>query len=343
MNKRQFLTASAATVLASPFIRTARAQDTALIGPDNRTAGAFDITNRIKGYRVDSVRNHSINTYFVEGADGTVAIDTLWRIPEAEEALGAFGDITGRETTEISSIIITHMHSDHYGGLETFRAASGDAPAVSTEVVRRVIQNDEHGFYANRIDDFGADIPAEIPVPETGLTDTETFESGGVELEVSILRANEALETALLYAPEDRMLFTADLVNNKTTPVFYQGELDSWLDQLRGLRARFPDAEIIAPGHGAAGEFDSLVNEEIAYLETFRALVEAELEMGGGGVSPDGVARIKTAIVDAFPDWRTSAGVPSRDRLIELNIGWTLQGWRLSNQTGSNPRQFREN
>ncbi|MEM8797019.1 MAG: MBL fold metallo-hydrolase [Pseudomonadota bacterium] len=348
MNRRQFVAAtaagaaSAATSIAAPFIQPAAAQARGLTGPTQATKGAIDISDRVKGYTVDSVRNHSINAYYVKGLEGTVAIDTLWRIPEAEDALGRFRALTGRSTENIDAVLITHMHSDHYGGLATYRAASGNAPAFATRTVHRVIENDEHGFYANRIKDFGTDIPKEIPVPDTGLFDGVTFESGGVTIEPTVLRSNEALETTLLYYPEDRVLFTADLVNNQTTPVFYQGEIDSWLTQLKGLRARFPEAETIAPGHGPAGDFDELIRDEIAYLETFRSLVENELERGGGAVTSEGVQRIKNRIVDAFPNWRTSAGVPSRDRLIELNINWTLRGWRIDGPDAASPAEFRD-
>lgn len=342
MNRRQFVAATAATALAAPFVRSAAAQTAGLAGPTQATAGVIDISERVKGHTVDSVRNHSINAYFVKGPQGTVAIDTLWRIPEAREALDSFPSLTGRATEDISAILITHMHSDHYGGLETYRAASGGAPAFATRTVHRVIANDEHGFYANRIEDFGADIPADIPVPEAGLADGVPFESGGLLIEPTVLRGNEALETTLLYLPEERVLFTADFVNNRTTPVFYQGEIDNWITQLKGLRKRFPEAETIAPGHGPVGDFDELVGDEIAYLETFRSLVEAELERGGGTVTAAGTQRIKDQIVDAFPDWRTSAGVPSRDRLIELNIDWTLRGWRIEGTGAGSPAEFRE-
>ena len=132
------------------------------------------------------------------------------------------------------------------------------------------------------------------------------------------------------------------MVNNKTTPVLYQGSIDAWIAQLRGLRALAPEAETIAPGHGAPGDFDTLVTEEIAYLTTFRDAVQAELWREGGAMPPEAVARIQTAMADAFPDWRTSAGVPSRGQLIALNVGWTLRGWRLGGAEEGGPEAFRE-
>ena len=156
------------------------------------------------------------------------------------------------------------------------------------------------------------------------------------------MRDSEAIETAMLYEPEARILFTADVVNNKTTPVLYQGSIDAWIVQLRELRALAPEAATIAPGHGAPGDFDTLVAEEIAYLTTFRDQVQDELWRGGGAIPPEGVARIQAAMADAFPDWRTSAGVPSRDQLIVLNIDWTLRGWRISGAEDGGPEAFRE-
>lgn len=340
MKRRSFI-ALGAIGLAMPHVRTACADQAIARGPTAAPAGLIDITGRVSGYRVDSIRAHSINGYWVQSANEAFAIDAYWRIPEAKQALEAFPSKTGFSTEQINSILITHPHTDHYGGLETYRQASGNAPAFTTEAISRVIGNDEHGFYANRLEDMPGDIPQDIPVPGPGLIDATAFVAADTRFEPTILRGNEAIETALVYMPEDKVLFTADLVNNKTIPVLYQGGIDAWIDQLEALPGLYPEAEVIAPGHGAPGTFGDLVAEELSYLQTFRALLQAELERSGGSMRAEGVARVQTQMIDAFPNWRTSAGVPARDRLIELNIGWTLQGWRLSVPQGEGPRAFR--
>lgn len=339
--KRRMFIALGSAALAAPHVRSARAETAIARGPDPAPQGPIGITDRVSGYRVDSIRAHSINGYWIRGTNDAFAIDAFWRIPEAKQALDAFPRITGLGTEQINSILITHPHTDHYGGLQTYRDASGNAPAFTTEAISRVIGNDEHGFYANRLEDMPGDIPPLIPVPDQGLIDSQAFVAADNRFEPTVLRGNEAIETALVYMPDDRVLFTADLVNNKTIPVLYQGSIDAWIDQLQRLPESYPDAEVIAPGHGAPGAFGTLVREELAYLTTFRALLQAELTRSGGAIQSDGVARVRRQIVDAFPDWRTSAGVPLRDRLIELNISWTLQGWRLSGTRSDGPRAFR--
>lgn len=212
---------------------------------------------------------------------------------------------------------------------------------MTSASVHSVIETDGHGFFANRKADFGDAFPDEIPQTRPAVEDGRPFSVGGLRVEPVILRGNEAIETVVFHVPAEKVVIAGDLVGERTTPVLYQGDLDGWIAQLKGLRARFPAATVIAPGHGSPGDFDTLVGAEIAYLEHFRALVQDELSRGGGTVTDAGVGRIVGAVSDAFADWRTSAGIAPRDRLTALNVGWTLAGWRIGG-AGPSPAAFRE-
>lgn len=326
--------------LALPHIRTAFAQELLDAGPKAEAAGLFDVSPNATGFRVDSIREHSINCYWIKGSDGVFGVDALWRIPEAKQALDQFHRGTGTGFDALKTIAITHPHTDHYGGLQTFIDASR-ATAIASNTTHRVIRNDEHGFYANRLEDIPGQIPSDIPVPTHGIKDGAVLNGAGFPVIAGLRRGNEAIETTLLYLAEDKVLFTADLVNNRTIPVLFQGDLASWILQLQALKIDFPDAQIIAPGHGAPGSFHELVEAEIGWLTTFSALISFELDRGGGAITTEAATRIKRDIVDAFPDWRTSAGVASRDRLLDLNIGWILDGWRIASGDVADVRAFR--
>ncbi len=337
---RRSVLLGAAAGLALPHVRTAFAQDRLDAGPEAAAAGLFDVSDNALGFRVDSIREHSVNCYWIKGPDGVFGIDALWRIPEANLALDQFQRGTGAGIEALKTIAITHPHTDHYGGLKTFLDASGGR-AIASATTERVIRNDEHGFYANRLEDIPGEIPDDIPVPGRGIRDGAGLDAAGRAVVAALRPGNEAIETTLLYLGDDKVLFSADLVNNETIPVLFQGDLDGWLAQLRALRADFPEAQVIAPGHGAPGPFDELVEAEIAWLTTFSGLIAKELDRGGGAITQEAATRIKRDIVDAFPTWRTTAGVPTRDRLLDLNIGWVLEGWRISSGRAEDVRAFR--
>ena len=51
--------------------------------------------------------------------------------------------------------------------------------------------------------------------------------------------------------------------------------------------------------------------------------------------------QIKATINNKFPNWRTSAGIASRDTLLNQNIDWTLRAWRVQNTNAdSTPEDF---
>ena len=313
---------------------------TALIAePTEKTEGAIAGNEVIKGYTADSARNSTVNNYWLIGDEGVVIIDAHWRISEAERALNHL-----RQTTDkpIVSILITHGHTDHFGGLPVFIDAAEDRVDIyADETTLRTIKNDELGFIANREDDFGSDFSQQIPTPNRIIEENiAQLELAGIEIEAHRFVFNEAPTTTVFYIPDQKALFSGDMVNVEITPVLYQGGLDPWIEQLRELKERFPDAETIYPGHGQPAPAQEAIDAELEYLISFRDAI-AQALLNDSQVDSQEREQIKEKINDEFPNWRTSAGIASRDTLLNQNIDWTLRAWRVQNPNAdSTPEDF---
>ncbi|WP_326691751.1 MBL fold metallo-hydrolase [Streptomyces sp. NBC_01795] len=218
---------------------------------------------------------HAVNVYLLEGlADdgGLVMIDGGWAIPEARKTLEEAMAVIGRDLGDISHILVTHIHRDHYTqavelrrllgsrvylgagerpGLEMLNELRSDEPAGSIDTLRRA----GAGELADRVRamDHGGYDPAVWEAPDRWLG-AETLRFGDSELRAVPTPGHT--RGHVVYLDERRgLLFSGDHVLPHITPSigFELAEsgglpLADYLDSLR-LMTRYADAHLL-PAHG---------------------------------------------------------------------------------------------
>ena len=261
----------------------------------------------------------SVNTYWFETSDGLVVIDAQRAPSDADGALAAIQD-TGLPVT---SILVTHAHPDHVGGLGSLHDAHPQASIHASEATITSMEDDPLGLFDLARQDL-AEYPERLTIPDQVIARDEQLEVGDVDLVTAELGPAESASTTVLYEPRSGSLFTGDLIDEEATPALLEGHTCGWLTQLEQLQERFADARTIYPGHGVPGDPDDLIERQREYLLTVRRLVLPTIDADspeGARVSPDERAQVGGALEASFPGYmdRRVASLPA-ELLLELNL-----------------------
>ncbi|MBN1374844.1 MAG: MBL fold metallo-hydrolase [Dehalococcoidia bacterium] len=74
----------------------------------------FKGINQIK-LPLPKVGQENVNVYIIEGIHGNLMVDTGWNTPEAFNTLAQEMKISGFAMKDITDVVITHIHPDHFG------------------------------------------------------------------------------------------------------------------------------------------------------------------------------------------------------------------------------------
>jgi cyclase len=195
-------------------------------------------------------------------ADGGQAllVDTLFDLRSTREMLDAMQQAEPATAKGIDTLVITHANGDHFYGSELVKGAQVICTAACAEEMAEAPPQMMDalmkqapalgGFGEFLINCFGAfDFEAISPLPVT-----RTF-GGRMELRVGD-KAVQLIEVGpahtrgdmIVYLPEDKVVYSADILFIKGTPIMWAGPVTNWIaacDLMLDL-----DVEMIVPGHG---------------------------------------------------------------------------------------------
>jgi len=229
-----------------------------------------------------------VNVYLIEGDEGNLLIDAGWNTPEAFSTLKEELRTKGFGFKDISQIVITHLHPDHYGLAGKIRELSGAKLALSETEIR--LLNSRYGDMTLLLSEVTrllrsngvpkselpqlseASLPAlefVIPAsPDIKLKAGQKVSVGLFEFEV-LSTPGHSPGHICLYEPKRKLLFTGDHVLPEITPNVglhpQSGEnpLGDYISSLRDLEKL--EVNFAFPGHGSVFNGLKLRIEDLIY------------------------------------------------------------------------------
>ena len=236
------------------------------------------------------------NAGAIHGGDGVLVVDTCATAARTRRFLDAVDTATGGIPVRLA--VNTHQHGDHaYGNslLPTTTVLVGHPLMREGLRVDSVIDGCPPLW--DPVPDWG---PVTRRLPEVTVASALTVHVG--DHRVDLLHPGGPAHTTgdlVAWLPDERVLYTGDLVFNGLTPLVFMGSVPGALAAVDWL-ASF-QAEILVPGHGPVvtrTEMDRVLDEQRRY---YRFVLETAREGLSLGMSPlDAAAQ---ADLGEFAEW----------------------------------------
>jgi len=213
-----------------------------------------------------------VNAYLVQGDNGYLLVDTGWDTKETFDSLERQLAEIGIGFEDISQIVITHIHADHYsltGRLKQLSQAKLAMHSVEKDLIElrytnvdRLLQQTTHWLHINGVADNELPefqkasrrlVKFAVPVlPDVTLYDNEIISTGSFQFKV-LWTPGHSPGHISLYEPTQKILIAGDHILPTVTPTIglypqpNSNPLGDYLNSLNQLRQL--DVNLILPGH----------------------------------------------------------------------------------------------
>ena len=266
------------------------------------------------------------NAGIVDNGKETFIFDTFLSPEVADELLEAAETL---DLSPIRYIINSHSHNDHIRGNQVF---GKDVQIISTkrsadliaEWEPRDIRDEKEyapprfAYYDSLYQAFDGDTTSreytqilmwrpyyevlsnsyrdvKTRLPDTFIEDERVFDGPDRTVRLITKGAGHTESDLVMYLPEDRILFSGDIIFNDCHPYVAHGSIPGWHNWLSFLKTL--DITTIVPGHGPLGQSSEL-GEMDQYLTDLESHATGLLDKG---IDEEGIASEDVPL--AYRDW----------------------------------------
>ncbi|MBI3620712.1 MAG: MBL fold metallo-hydrolase [Nitrospirae bacterium] len=212
------------------------------------------------------------NAGFILTRDGVVVVDSQINPRAAEAMLRAIRKLTA---TPILYLINTHAHGDHTFANHVIHPTRGIIAHERTKVALATRGKQMLKEYPQSVGVKEAE-GAKVTLPAITFTDQMTLPIADRTIVLRYLGIGHTVGDIVVWLPNERVLFSGDLVFVNHLPWLGEGETREWLKTLARLKT-LPFEHLI-PGSGPVGDRRSLDRFERYLSGVRRVVVEAFLK-----------------------------------------------------------------
>lgn len=206
------------------------------------------------------------NAHLIMGQKDAILIDALMLKADVERVVG----MIRFEEKNLTTILITHPHADHYLGLDILKAEFPNAKIVATKGVADAIRENAAADIAYWKPTYGFSLTDKFVVPE--VLEGDTLELEGATLQVIELPAAESIHPTVVYFPAMKAVFTGDLAYSEIHLWMAENRAGPWLENIDAIK-RLGPIELVYPGHGERTD-PGVLDDTAAYISAFMAAQE---------------------------------------------------------------------
>ena len=229
------------------------------------------------------------NSGLIVDDGSSLLVDTLFDAVLTREMLDVMADASGVTAEAIDTVVNTHANGDHTHGNglctkaeviaseASAREMESFTPAMMQSFMDSAETLGEAGDYLKDV--FGPFDFASVAekLPTKTFSDELRLNVGAKSIHLLEVGPAHTRGDVLVHVPEDRTIFTGDILFIEGTPLMWAGPVANWIracDRIIGL-----DPEVIVPGHGPITDVAGVAQVK-AYLQYIEGEARARFDAG---------------------------------------------------------------